>query len=531
MKPRVLFLFLAALLWNNYRAQVANYSFTQTLSAYGQANTGTLVGAQLQDDDVTPVNLPFPFTFNGTTYTTVNVCSNGYLSFGSLTGTEYSAISDGSTQELIAPFAQDIFMGSVVLGDLSSGSNTISNCSSVTGFSVGDVILDWNGDFGFVNPTVTAVSGNNIVVNLNSSSTFSTWDVLNLNGYIKQSLSGTSPNQVCEFEFRNFTRFAVYDELINFKVRLYESSNKIEFLYGTMIPGIDFTQSEVGLKGLSGSDFNSRTVGSSNTWSNSAASSLISDACDFNAGKFPLSGQLYVWAPLTCTPPVVSIAQSSSVICNGSSATLTASGAGTYTWSQGGSGSVIVVSPSVTTVYSLSAGSSTCLGTASSTIQVNATPVVSISASSSLICQGGSASFTASGATSYTWSTGATGSVVSLSPSTSTFYTVTGETGTCSDSAMVSLLVVPCTGLADAQSQIGSIKTYPNPFSNLLRVEVEGTEGASLYLYDALGRILIRQSIESGSILEWNTADLEKGIYILELRSQGKNYTRKLIKE
>lgn len=531
MKSKVLLLFLAVLFWNSHRAQVANYSFTQSLSAYGQANTGTLVGAQLQDDDVTPVNLPFPFTFNGATYTSVNVCSNGYLSFGSLTGTEYSAISDGSTQELIAPFAQDIFMGTVVLGDLTSGSNTVTNCSSVVGFSVGDVILDWNGDFGFVNPTVTAVSGNNIVLNLNSSSTFSTWDVLNLNGYIKQSLSGTSPNQVCEFEFRNFTRFAVYDELINFKVRLYETSNKIEFVYGTMIPGIDFTQSEVGLKGSSGSDFNSRTVGSSNTWSNSAASSLIFDACDFDAGKFPQSGQLYVWAPLTCTPPVVTIAQSSSVICQGTSATLTASGASSYTWSQGATTSVIVVSPTVNTVYTISAGSSTCPGTASSTIQVNASPAVSISASSSLICQGASASFTASGATSYTWSTGATGSVVSLSPSTNTVYTVTGVSGGCSDTALVSLLVVPCTGLADLQNTSISLKAYPNPFSALLRVEVEGTGAATLYLFDALGRSLVQQNLTSGSKLDLNTSDLEKGIYILELRSEGKSYTRKVVKE
>lgn len=51
--------------------------------------------------------------------------------------------------------------------------------------------------------------------------------------------------------------------------------------------------------------------------------------------------------------PTVTAATSSSLICAGQSATLSAGGANLYVWSPSGSGSTIVVSPTVTTTYSV----------------------------------------------------------------------------------------------------------------------------------------------------------------------------------
>lgn len=51
--------------------------------------------------------------------------------------------------------------------------------------------------------------------------------------------------------------------------------------------------------------------------------------------------------------PTVSAISSTSVLCAGQSATLTASGAATYTWSTGSNSTSIVISPSVTTTYTL----------------------------------------------------------------------------------------------------------------------------------------------------------------------------------
>jgi len=340
---------VALMLCNNGKAQVAAYSFAQSSGTYGAPNAGTVLGTLTQDDDVNTTSLPFGFTFNGTTYTTVNVCTNGYLSFAPLTGIEYSAISDMSTTELIAPFAQDLFMGTVTHGDLTMGSNTITNVSFVGSLSVGDVINDFLGDFGFSNPTILSITGNVIVVNINAQNTIQGTDLFFNNGSIRQDVSGTSPNRVIEFEYKNMTRFAAYDEVINFKVRLHETSNIIEFSYGPMVADLMFTPSEVGLKGANNTDFNSRAVDSNNTWPNSIGSTNITDFCEFSASSFPNAGLTYTWSPLACLVPVLNVVQSNSTICAGQSATLSLSGATTYSWSSGATTESIVVNPVNTT--------------------------------------------------------------------------------------------------------------------------------------------------------------------------------------
>ncbi len=533
MKTKVLTLFVALFLYSGAQlAQVSNYSFTQTLSTYGAANNGSFVGMPMQDDDVTSVNLPFPFTYNGSTYTSVNVCSNGYLSFNSLTGTEYTALSDLSTQEVIAPFSQDIFMGTVILADLSSGSNTLSNCSSVAGFSVGDVILDWSGDFGTINPTITAISGNSIVVNVNATATVPQWDAIGFNGYIKQNLSGSAPNQICEFEYANFTRFAVYDEVINFKVRLYQAGNKIEFVYGNCIVGQDNFPSEVGLKGSSNSDFNSREVGQSNNWSTSTAATLITDVCAFESGKIPSSGQSYMWSAVSCTPPVVTITQSSSSVCAGSSVTLTASGATSYTWSNGATTSVNVVTPTASTNFTVTAGNTaTCLATANTSLTVVSLPVLTITPASPTICTGASITIVASGAQTYSWSNGTTNATLVVSPASTTAYSVTGFANTCSGNGVVTVATSPCTGIDKAENDLANYTIYPNPFTSVIRINNPSSAQVEVLVYDALGKQVLTGLADANSQLEIDTNQLEKGIYILHLVTESGTVSKKLIRE
>ncbi len=72
--------------------------------------------------------------------------------------------------------------------------------------------------------------------------------------------------------------------------------------------------------------------------------------------------------------PVVSSVPSSTMICNGQTATLTASGASTYTWQPGsGTGSSLAVSPTVTTTYSVTGTATTnCTNTSMLTLSVSA---------------------------------------------------------------------------------------------------------------------------------------------------------------
>ena len=103
-----------------------------------------------------------------------------------------------------------------------------------------------------------------------------------------------------------------------------------------------------------------------------------------------------------CTAPTLSIAQNPNPanICNGSSATLTASGTGTsYLWAPGGATTAaITVSPAVTTVYTVTSTLAGCTATANVTVTVNAKSAdpTSVTASVNPTC-GGSTVLTLNG--------------------------------------------------------------------------------------------------------------------------------------
>jgi hypothetical protein len=69
---------------------------------------------------------------------------------------------------------------------------------------------------------------------------------------------------------------------------------------------------------------------------------------------------------------------------------------------------------------------------------------------------------------------------------------------------------------------------FPNPAQSVINITLghfageEGGEPAELYLRDQLGRTLETRLVPSGTeIIEWATAQLEKGVYFIELRTAG----------
>ncbi|PBQ32343.1 hypothetical protein CNR22_11360 [Sphingobacteriaceae bacterium] len=533
-KMKTLFLpVISAFLWMNIQitsAQVSSYTFSQSLQSYGNPNNGSLVGTTMQDDDVNTAVLPFNFVYNGTTYTTVNVCSNGYLSFGTLSGFEYQAISDMSTSNILAPFAQDMFMGTVIKGDLSSGSNSVVNVSSLGNLSVGDSLMDIFFDFGGSTPIITAITGNTIVLNINSLNTVSNQDMFIMNGVIRQNVTGTSPNRICEFEFRNMCRFTVYDESIHFKVKLYETTNKIEFLYGNTIPGLSSASPEVGLKGANNLDYNSRLVNSSNSWSTSIASSFISDVCDFTPNSAPDLGLSYVWSPTVCVNPTLTISSSNPSVCVGQTVTLTAMGAASYSWSTGSTSLNTSVSPTVNTTYTVTGFVGTCSSSLTVLQSVTPLPTLSIAQTKTLICKGNSATLTASGAATYSWSNGSNASSIVVSPTVTTTYTLTGANSTCVSKKIISQVVSNCTGIDEAKTSVENLNAYPNPFANKLTVQNPFSRTVSLKLMDMTGRLVYENTIEAGTNQAIDTERLNTGMYVLLLEEGDNKLAKKVIK-
>lgn len=147
--------------------------------------------------------------------------------------------------------------------------------------------------------------------------------------------------------------------------------------------------------------------------------------------------------------PTVSV--SNQTICSGSSATLIASGATTYTWNTGATTSVIVVSPSVTSIYTITGSAAAgCTDTKTVSVLVNSTPTISVS--NQTVCAGGSATLLASGALTYSWSTGALTSSIVVTPTANSNYTVNGDNNGCTSSNTVSVTIGALNVLLTASS-------------------------------------------------------------------------------
>jgi hypothetical protein len=146
--------------------------------------------------------------------------------------------------------------------------------------------------------------------------------------------------------------------------------------------------------------------------------------------------------------PVISIS-GPNVVCIGNSATLTASGASTYTWTSPSSTlSQIAVSPTVNTLYSvIGTNTNGCVGSGIKNIVVSPLPTVSISGPS-VICFGGTLTLSANGALNYNWSNGVNASNITVSPSTNTVYSVVGvDVNGCSDTTSSNVTVNPLPNL------------------------------------------------------------------------------------
>lgn len=215
----------------------------------------------------------------------------------------------------------------------------------------------------------------------------------------------------------------------------------------------------------------------------------------------------------------VNASSSQTLVCSGSSLTLFATGASDYTWTPGNAMTQnTIVSPTVSTIYTVSASSGTCTGTHTVSVNVNARPTVSVSSTSSTtICGGLTITLTATGASTYSWTNSAlTSSVISILTSTvpgTYVYSVVGTaTNNCSNSAALTRTVSACVGIDEQSKNVATISVYPNPFTNELKIN--GQNG-SVEFYNSLGQLVFKQALNGTESI--NTTDFAKGIYILKV--------------
>ncbi len=252
-------------------------------------------------------------------------------------------------------------------------------------------------------------------------------------------------------------------------------------------------------------------------------------------------------------------ASSNNLICPANPATLTASGATNYLWNTSATGPSIIVSPTVTTTYTVvgTNAATGCTATAVVTQSVSS-PVASVISSNSVLCAGSSATLTVNGnSTSYFWNTSATNSVIVVSPTVTTIYTVFGTnaitgctvtasltqnvsalpflTASSSNSLIcpgnpVTLTVVGATNYLWSTSATGSAIVV-NPTLTTTYTVINGVkENEDIEVMNVLGALVYKIKATDNKT-EIDLSEQKAGVYFVRLKVDNATVTKKIIKE
>ncbi len=170
-------------------------------------------------------------------------------------------------------------------------------------------------------------------------------------------------------------------------------------------------------------------------------------------------------------------------ICSNQSTTLTAIGATSYTWNNGANTNSIVVSPTITTTYSVDGSNGLCNGSTTSTVTVLPTPTISVNSSS--ICLGQQTTLVATGANTYTWSTNQINSSIIVSPLTTSTYSVIGTsingciTNYTTSNVYVASITPSFTGYQTNTISVGETLNLVNNSSNASNILWQYCNGSS----------------------------------------------------
>jgi hypothetical protein len=121
---------------------------------------------------------------------------------------------------------------------------------------------------------------------------------LDLTGELSYLTLGTAPNRTLVVEWKNYRPYSNTEANYTFQIRLNETSNSIDVVYG------DFTHTtferfaEIGLKGTGATDFNNRTTASD--WAATTPGTDAIATCLLSVDVMPTSGLMFTWTLANC---------------------------------------------------------------------------------------------------------------------------------------------------------------------------------------------------------------------------------------
>lgn len=228
---------------------------------------------------------------------------------------------------------------------------------------------------------------------------------------------------------------------------------------------------------------------------------------------------------------VITVSEDS--ICLGETTLLTASGGLSYSWSTGETGSAIDVSPTSTTVYEVIAtDGATCADSAEVTITVKPLPDAAATASPTSVIQGNSTRLTASGGDSYSWSNGLTAAIMTVFPVATTTYSVTVSLNGCTDTASVTVTVLP-TGIREAD--IAEVKIFPNPTDDYLYIEYPSARNSpvTVEIFSVEGKMICSETIAPSPNTAFRVSlkalRAKAGVYYVKLKGEYRSVIKKSV--
>ncbi|WP_206986162.1 fibronectin type III domain-containing protein [Hymenobacter telluris] len=211
------------------QAQIDTYQFAASQGTYAALPaTATPVSTILSDDAISgAVPIGFSFSLDGLPYTTVQASSNGFLSFN-------SSASSSLTNELASPSTTDLPLLAPLWDDLSgSGAGAVASYQT----------------------------------------------------------TGTAPNRVFTFEWLNWKwNYSATGPVLSMQVKLYETTNRIEYIYRPETTAPNLPSASIGLAGGTPSSFLSL-----NSTAAAPTASAITETSSLNT--VPAAGQVYAFTP------------------------------------------------------------------------------------------------------------------------------------------------------------------------------------------------------------------------------------------
>lgn len=150
----------------------------------------------------------------------------------------------------------------------------------------------------------------------------------------------------------------------------------------------------------------------------------------------------------------------------------------------------------------------------------NSLPSINSTTSSTLICSGETSTLTANGASTYTWSTGANGASIVVSPTITTTYTVNGTySNGCTNSSTITQNVDACIGIKE-HNVSSTIKIYPNPTKDKIEFILSNSStDIKIKILNSLGQAVLEDKRTNSNKFTLDVSNYTNGIYFVEVES------------